>query len=234
MQSLMRTACLAAVAVFAFAAGARQDGVILKRIAKVGDTIKYRMKADLDLKGSTVSLTSLITEKVTKVADDGTYTIDSKTTEGKVAYQGETTPQADGATTVTFKANGQLVLYIAEQDDPNIYRMVNLQSLHFSPNPVKVGDSWNVTIPKDDRGSVDASGTCKVEAQEQVLGHDTLRIHVILKESIDKDPASVDATYWVDPKDGSVVELTGTWTNAPWPSPVGPATAKVTLMREGG
>jgi len=233
MHHRTRIAGLAAVAALSLAAAAMQDGVVLKRTAKVGDAIKYRLKADLDYKGSTLSFSSLITEKVTKVAADGTYMIESKTSEGKVAYQGDTTNQLDSTSTVTFKANGQLVLYIAELDDPNIYRMVNLQSFHFSPNLVKVGDSWDVAIPKDDRGSVDAGGTCKVEAQEKVLGHDTYRIHVLLKESIDKDPASVDATYWVDPKDGSVVELTGTWTNAPWPSPVGPATAKVTMMREG-
>ncbi|HTQ08655.1 MAG TPA: hypothetical protein VMI31_01150 [Fimbriimonadaceae bacterium] len=232
MRSSLGISAFALAGLLTLASATALDGAVLKRIAKVGDTLKYKTKADLDLRGSTASFSYEITEKVTDVKSDGTYTYESKSTQGKIAYGGQTSAQADAASTLTCTPQGKLVLYISSQDDPNIYRLLNLELLHFSTDPVKVGDSWDVSLPKDDRGAVDVKGTCKLEAEEQTLGHDTYRIHVELKEGVDQNPASEDAMYWIDTKDGSLVKLSGTWTNAPWPSPIGPATTKVTMIRE--
>jgi len=121
---------------------------------------------------------------------------------------------------------------ISDQNDPNVYRMANLQSLQYPATPVKVGSAWDVVIKKDDRGAVDAKGTCKIEAQEKIGDFDTYRIHATIKELIDRDPASVDATYWVNLKNGMVVKIIGTWTNAPFPG-IGAVTAKIQINHEG-
>jgi hypothetical protein len=235
MRNGLRIVGLSAIAALSLTALAMQSAAILKRVAKTGDVAKFRMKADIDYQGSAVSFTGLITEKVTKVAEDGQYTIESATTEGKVNFAGAemaTDAQGSSASTSVFKSNGEIVSIAAEQSDPNLLRLANLLSLRFSSNAVKVGDSWEIAIAKNEQGAVEAKGVCKLEAQEKVGERDTYRIHGTLKETIEKEPAAVDATYWVDVKDGSLVKLTGTWTNAPFPAPIGAVTAKITMTRE--
>jgi hypothetical protein len=235
MRNGFRFIGLAAVAALSLTAMAVQQGITLKRSSKVGEISKYRLKAEMDYQGTPIVFSALVTEKVTKVADDGQYTIESGTSEGKVNMGGnemDAGGQGPGTSVTTFKSTGEVVSITADQSDPNMYRMANLQSLQFPGTVLKVGDSWNVAIKKDDHGSVDAKGSYKVEAQEKVGDYDTYRIHGTMKESIDKDPASVDATYWINVKDGTLVKLTGTWTNAPFPQ-IGAITAKLTLNREG-
>ena len=214
-------------------ASAIQGGIVLKRVVKAGDVVKYRLGADLPIGGSTANFTGLISEKITKAAADGGYTVESKNTEGKVTYQGTSVDTKDTLSTMTFNAAGQITLIVSDQDDPNTYRMANLQAFQYPSAAVKLGDSWQVEVKKDDKGSVDAKGTYKIEGEEKLGERDTYRIHAMIKESIDNEPASVDATYWIDAKDFSVVKVTGTWTNAPFPSPIGPATARITMIREG-
>src|SRR5579862_1472365 len=106
--------------------------------------------------------------------------------------------------------------------------MAHLQSLPFPATALKIGDTWSVDFKKDDKGSVDAKGTYKVEARETIGSHDTYKIHMTMKESIDTDPASSDTVAWIDVKDGTLVKASGTWTNAPIPN-MGPMTMKVTM-----
>ncbi len=236
MQNLKKLTTVMIACALALASPAVQDEIVLKRVAKAGDVTKYRMKADLDYKNSTLSFTGLITEKITKVADDGQYTVESKTSEGKVTFAGaqmESGSHGEGDTVTTFRSNGQIVTIISDQDDPNLYRRANLQSLQLPPAPLKVGGTWEVQIKKDDRGVNEAKGTFKLEGREKLLDtYDTYRIHGMIKESIDKDPVSVDATYWVNVADGALIQLKGKWTNAPYPS-LGPQTTRVVMVREG-
>jgi hypothetical protein len=235
IRPTLKLTYLLAIAFFSLAAATSQDGLILKRLAKVGDVAKFRMKGEMTYQGSPVIMSGLITEKITKVTADGQYTVASSTSENKVSFAGNEVPTQPGETGLvetTFKSTGEVVSVISEVNDPNVYRMANLQSIRFPLTPVKVGSTWEVNIPKDDKGSVDAKGTFKVEAREKVGAFDTLRVHGTLKELIARNPASVDATYWVDVNNGTVVKLSGTWTNAPFPPPLDTATAKITITRE--
>jgi hypothetical protein len=234
MRNGFRFIGMAAVAALSLTAMALQDGIVLKRTAKVGDVEKFRIKAEMDFKGTPITYTGLITEKVVKVGADGEYTIESLNSEGKVAMSGtelDASSQGPGASTSTFKANGEIVSISTEQTDPNLYRMANLQSLQFPTTPVKVGSTWEIAIAKSDRGAVEAKGTYKIEAQEKVGEFDCYRIHGTMKEAA-KDGAGVDATYWVDVKTASLVKLQGSWTKAPFPGSPEPLDAKVTLTRE--
>src|ERR1041384_6778421 len=103
---------LAALAAVSLTAMALQEGVILKRAAKVGDVSKYRLKAEMDYQGSPVTFSALLPEKVTKVENDGQYTVEAGTTEGKVNLGGnemDAGGQGPGSTLTTFKANGEIV-----------------------------------------------------------------------------------------------------------------------------
>src|SRR5262249_10491871 len=136
--------------------------------------------------------------------------------------------QTGGPSTTTYTNLGEVTDIKSDQSDPNMYRMAHLQSLPFSAKAVNVGDPWTFDYKKDDKGSVDAKGTYKVEARETINGHDTLKIHEILKESITDSPASSDMMVWIDVKTGDLVKVTGTWTNAPLPG-IGPMNLKVSM-----
>jgi hypothetical protein len=224
---------LAAFAALSLTAIAIQEGVVLKRVAKVGDAVKYRMKADMDMAGMPVSFSALISEKVTKIADNGDITTTSQQSEMKVKVgDQEIEPPSQGAQTTITTASGKVLSITADQTDPNMYRMGNMQAMRFPDKALKVGDSWDVTIPKDDKGSVEAKGTYKIEAQEKVGDIDTFRIKGALKETGGQDPASIDGTFWISIKDGNLVKMQGTFTNAPLPQ-IGPTTMKVEMHREG-
>ncbi|HWA82376.1 MAG TPA: hypothetical protein VG820_03010 [Fimbriimonadaceae bacterium] len=228
---------MAAVTALSLTALAAQDAILLKRIAKAGDIEKYRMKAETHVGDGTVVFTGLITEKVVKVTDDGQYSIESTTTDNAVSYNGKDMPgAAKGAADVaTFvcKATGEVVSVITERSDPNIYRMANLQAIQFPATPIKMGDSWDVTIKKDDRGSVDAKGTFKLEAKEKVGSYDCYRIRGSIKETTGDLPAAVEETVWVSVNDGTIVKSQGTFANAPFPGSDKPLDAKVEITREG-
>lgn len=236
MRNGLRFIGLAAIAALSLTAMAIQEGIVLKRTSKVGDTAKYRMKAEMDFGGQAATFSGLITEKVTKVADDGQYTVQSTTSEGKVTMNGSEIPGAGDTaetTSTTFKPNGEVVTIISEQSDPNMYRMGNLESLRFPDTALKVGSTWEVNVKKDDKGSVEAKGTYQVLAREKVGTWDCFKIHGTFKESTGADGAGVDATYWVNVADGAMVKLSGTFTNAPFPgAPAAIPSAKVEMNRE--
>jgi hypothetical protein len=235
MRSSLRFIGLCSVAALSLTALAIQDATILKHVAKAGDIAKFRMQADIEFQGNAVTFKGLVTEKITKVAEDGQYTVESSTSEGKVTYAGTEKPtdgQGTAPSVTVYKSTGEIVSVTTEQSDPNFLRLANLQALRFSTNPVKIGDSWEFAIPKSEQGAVEAKGTCKLEAQEKVGLIETYRIHSVLKETGDKEPAGVDATYWIDIKDNSLVKMTATFTNAPFPAPIGAVTAKVSITRE--
>ena len=235
MRNGLKFIGMAAVAALSLTAMAIQEGIVIKRAPKVGEVSKYRLKAEMDMGGQPITFTGLIMEKVTKVADSGDYTVESNTSEAKVNVGGtemDASGQGDAKTTTTFKSTGEVVTVLSEMADPNIYRIANLNSLRFPATALKVGDKWDVAIKKDDKGSVEGKGSYKVEAREKIGEYDTYKITGSFKETTGDQPAGMDGTFWINVKDGTLVKMTGTMTNAPYPQ-VGPLTAKVTMTREG-
>lgn len=217
--------------VASLAIAAPYQGIVLKRAPKVGDITKLRLKAEATIDGSAVVMSGLVVETVTKVEENGDFVVVSASQENKVDYKGSTSSPGNTSTTSTIKSTGEVALIVSEVAEPSLYRIANLTALRFPSQALKVGDSWSVTIAKDERGSVDAQGTYKVEAQEKIGEYDTYRIAGSLKESSGDKAASMDATYWINIKDGSVVKMTGTLANAPYPN-ISPLTLKITLARE--
>lgn len=234
MRNGMRFIGLAAVAAMALTALAVQDAVTLKRAPKVGETIKYHIKAELEIpQMGAAEMNATISEKVTKVSENGEYVIESSMAEGKVSFPGgEMDIPEQGATTTTFNALGAVLSLKDPSGDPNAMRLANLQSITFPTTALKVGDTWSTSTKKDDKGSVDGKGDYKVEALEKVGEFDTMKISGTFKETGGEAPASSTGTFWVNVKDGTLVKLMGNIKNAPYPQ-VGPLDAKVTMTREG-
>lgn len=92
-------AVVASIAVAAYAA----DTYSLKRVAKVGDTLKYKFSADVDFGGQAAQVTFSTVDKVTKVEDNGNISTESKQENMKVSFGGqEMSPEDQPArTTIT-------------------------------------------------------------------------------------------------------------------------------------
>ena len=227
----MRPVAIALLLAFTLIASA-QEAVVLKRIAKAGDTWKYRMQALTTLETKPATFTSLLTETVKAVdAEKGTITIESVSTQNEVKFNEKTSTPPESTTTTIVSGNGAVATIVTGAEDPNLYRLANLNSLQFGKTAVKIGDTWTIDVAADDRGTVAATGSYKIEATEKVGEIDTWRISGTFKETSGDKPASIDAIYWVDPKDGSIVKMTGNLTNAPFPD-LPPLTVKISLTRE--
>jgi hypothetical protein len=222
-----------ALGVSAFAAVS--DGVSLKRLAKEGDTTRYKVKADLSIAGQSASMTSTTIEKVTKVEADGTYSIESSDVDTKVVFGGqeiESPPQAPE--TSIYLPTGQLKEIKGDRVSEQTYRMAILGSFITPDKPVSVGDTWAKDIAADSKTGVLATkATYKVVADEKVGTYDTLKIEQTVKETTGDSPASSTLTVWINKADGTMVKLEGKWVNAPFPGSPVPGDATITITREG-
>lgn len=222
---------VAAISMTAFAV---QDAITLKRVAKVGDTAKYRLKADVDIQGTEATFTELVTEKITKVEGSGNYTVETSHSEGKIVFGGQEMPADPSTQTFTYKSNGELVEIKADNVDASHYRTANLTAVIMSDKAVKVGDEWTHEIKKDEKsGAVALKSTYKVEAAEKVGDFETFKVKFSTKESEGGDAAaSSDGVAWINKKDGSLVKSEGSFKNVPFPGAPMPINAKFSLTRE--
>jgi len=232
MRNGLRFIGLAAVAALSLTALAIQEGVVLKRAPKLGDTAKYKLNGELDFSGNEVIVTGTITDTVTNVADNGDFTLQSITSDFKANVGGTDQPLPDQTNTTVFSAANEVLSFKSDMDDPDGVRKANIQTLRFPDKPLKVGDSWTIEFKKNDKGAVDAKGMYTIEAKETVDGDETYRVKGATKESAGDNPMSAEGTYWISVKDASLVKVQGTLTNYPVPQAGGVATMKMTLVRQ--
>ncbi len=222
------------IAALSVAAIAVQDGVSLKRVAKTGEAIKYRLKADLQVQGVEASFSTLSVEKITKVESNGNYVLETVQSEGKVSFSGQEMEMPASTQSVTYKANGEVIEIKAEVSDSSAYRTANLISFIAPEKAVKVGDTWTSEIKKDEKtGAMSVKGTYKVEAEEKIGDWEVLKVKYSSKETEGGDTAaSAEGIVWILKKDGSMVKSEGAWKNVPFPGAPAPIDAKYSLVRE--
>jgi len=223
------------VAALSVAALAVQDGVSLKRAAKVGDTVTFRLKADVEIGGMEANFTAKVVEKVAKVETNGNFTIDSTQSEGKIVFGGQEMEAPEQSQTFTYKATGEVVDIKAENTDSTVWRMANLQSFVVVDKALKVGDEWTTEGKKDEKtGAVATKGTYKIEGTETIGKYECLKVKFSIKETEGGDTAaSAEGISWVNKKDGTLAKFEGKWINAPFPGAPGPINAKIVMTREG-
>lgn len=223
------------VAALSVAAFAVQDGVSLKRTAKVGDTATFRLKADVEIGGMEANFTAKVVEKVAKVESNGNFTVDSTQSEGKIMFGGQEMEAPEMSQSFTYKATGEVVDIKAENTDSSVWRMANLQSFVVPDKAMKVGDEWTIEGKKDEKtGAVATKGTFKIEAAETVGKYECMKVKFNVKETEGGDAAaSAEGFSWVNKKDGTLAKVEGKWINAPFPGAPGPINAKIVMTREG-
>ena len=206
------------------------DAITLKYAPKVGDSLKYKMTGQLQIMGTSADIAGDFEYKVTKVDTDGSYTIESSQKNMQVSFGGQNMNPPDSKDTTVSKANGEIVDYQTDHQDPNAWRMAELNSFVYPDKPVSVGDTWQSKVAADTKkGTVAATCDYKVDSLEKVGSHDTAKIKVSYKETEGSDPASSEGFVWLDTKDSAVVKSEANWTNVP--SQQGPISAKISLSR---
>jgi len=195
------------------------QAVTLKRSPKVGDTLKYRATLIFTVYGNDFFYTSLITDKVTDVAKDGSYTVASTQAEIK-ARAGQDFPVQQGANQVShelFDARGH-VMDLKEDKSSEGWRFAYLSCFILPDKPVAKGDTWTATLPaRADRQTPGASVIYTSEGMDPnpVDGISALKVDEKYAENSQSNKASKTGTVWVDPKDGTVVKVEEQWRNAP-------------------
>lgn len=207
----------------------------MKRTAKTGDTMKYKLDATFEFGGQDIGFTASVTEKVVDVASDGKYKIESTQADAKVNMNGQEQEMPDqaGSTTVTYAPNGDVVDIKGDQaDSTGAFRMANLETLHSPDAPVKAGDSWSNKVEKDAKtGAVAATQDYKFIGMDKFGDKPAVKVSISVKETEGSDPASNEGTLLLDPTDFSMFKSDTTWTNAPIPGAPGPISGKVTMTR---
>lgn len=205
------------------------DPLTLKLAPKVGDTMKFRLKAEIATQMGNADVTADISDKITKVEGDS-FTVESSQTNMKINFNGSEMPGQDGTNTSVSKLNGEIVDMQGEEQSESAWRVAELDNFIYPDKAVNVGDTWSYTLKADDKkGIVAAQAEYKVDSLEKIGTRDTVKIKQTYKETAGSTPASSDGFVWLDTKDGTVVKKEMTWTDVPLgPTPIN---GKITVER---
>jgi hypothetical protein len=227
------TAGIAMLSVAAVALAAQ--GILIKRTPKEGDVFKYRIKAEIEIAGTNATFSGLTSEKVLKVAADGTYEIESSQSEGKAVFGGQEMEIPDqGASVTVYKPGGEVVELRGNETNANSYRMANLNNLFEPTSEVKPGDTWIREIKGDTKtGAVDATAKYKFVGEEKVGSKDAIKIEANFAEK-GADGAKSDYTIWLDKADFSMLKTAGKWINVPMAGSPAPLNGTVEVTRVEG
>lgn len=223
-------ATLALITIVSAGAVAAVQGLSVKRVPKEGATFKYDLTGSFKVDGTDVGIKSTVQEKVTTVAADGSYTVEQQQLTGSVTVNGSSQDLPSSTTTTTYAPNGVVLSVTGANDPAASMRMTNLGSLIDPGKPVAVGEKWTSAIKEDkDKNIVAATANYELLGEEKIGTIDTLKIKLSIAETTGSDPASNDATVWIDKTDGSVVKMSAAWKNAP--SLSGPIDVQIEMMR---
>ena len=195
----------------------------LKWTPKVGDKATYKIDGtfeienlgEIKLGGSrTETITSVDTDKI--VADStSNMTANVMGNELPVPASTESVSSKPDGTVIEIKANGTVVPSAA-------MRLAHITMFAYPTRPIAVGDTWNADVKKDDK--LDLPGykiEYKLVGEEKVADWDVWKVTAKGAETEGDAPSKVDATFWVNKKDGSMVRSLSKLTDIVFPGPEG-------------
>lgn len=228
----IRNATLVVMAITAAVAFAA-DGFKLRRAVKVGEEITMRLTADVEVMGMSATFSAKIKDKVTKIEDNGDYTIESTQSEGKISFNGQEMDAPGGEPTSTkYSAAGQILSMSGEAVTDDQMRIASMSAFAFEDKAYNVGDKIAYeTKPSKSNGNVGAKVTLEVSGTEKVGEWETVKVNYTFKETAGETPAESTGTAWLLQKDASIVKVQGEYKNAPFPGAPGPINAKIKMER---
>lgn len=212
-------------------AQATQDSLSVTRKVKVGGTLKYSMQMTLTFQGIEAKGSATVTEKVVKVESDGSYLIEQSTTEGKLAFQGQSTALPNSVGTMKFKANGEILEINSPELDEGTSRREHLTVFVAPAEGVKAGHKWSFEV-KAAALNANTPGRADYECLgiEKLEGVDAIAIRFSYAETKGDQPASCTGKLWVSPEDGALLKADYDYKAAPLPG-IGPVDMKMSMVR---
>ena len=195
----------------------------LKWTPKVGDKSTYKIDGTFEIEGiGEIKLGGSRTETITsvdadKIVADSTSNMTANVMGNELPVPATTesvTSKPDG-TVIEIKANGTVVPSAG-------MRLAHVTMFAYPTKPVAVGDTWNVDVKMNEK--LDLPGykiEYKLVGEEKVANWDVWKVTAKGGETEGEAPSKVDATFWVDKKDGSVVRSLSKLTDIVFPGPEG-------------
>ncbi|MCW5937147.1 MAG: hypothetical protein KIT11_07570 [Fimbriimonadaceae bacterium] len=196
-----------------------QDKVLLKRVAKPGETFKYSLVVDTELNGTPITYKATVQDKILEAKDDGSYKISTEQTNAKVVMDGNEmdTPTDVGAlSTSTVEASGRIADMDGDMVSADAFRMATLEAIVWPKQEVGPGDKWQVKVEKNDRQGVVASVLdYELLGFEDFGSRKAVKLGYSSKELEGSDPAMAKGTIWVELGTGLTLKRESEWTNVP-------------------
>lgn len=210
------------------------SSAFLARKVNVGDTYAFSYRSDSKAQGVSIQVQATDTHKVTRVAPDGSFTVEGTITDAKLRLNNqEIAQESQPPTTVTFAANGVVESVQSAQITPTALRFAKMTMFVAPGRQVKRGDRWEHALVADaQRGLVDATIQYQVDRLEKVNGLDTYKIRFNYKEKIGAKPTQVTGFVWISANDGWLVKSDLDIKNAPSDGGTGPIDVSLYIERK--
>ena len=233
MRAQRLLSCLLVFGVLAAFSSAYAQGLSVKRLAKKDAIFKYEMNATVDVLGISTQavIKAVSSEKITNVAEDGSYSIEETQLSASMTINNQTRDDVKAETlTTTFSPDGRVVTVEGSSDAVNSRRIANMGVIIDPGKPLAVGEKWVAEIKEDAaKNVIGVQASYEILAEEKVGDVDTIKVKASLKESTGSAPLSCEATYWIDKADGSRVKSESVWKG--FPSPGGIYNATISYAR---
>lgn len=214
---LKRALVLAAIAAAMGAVAAtKEDTFDLKWNLKEGQSYKQKVSANIDFQGTPIDVTATAITTC-KSVKDGMITLLSQTKDLVIDIGGgQTMEQPDTESTAVQTERGRLVKVTGESfGGGDEARLGNAFSFFFPDKPVKVGETYEFTIPADEKlGLVELKCKYQVVERKDMKGKDVLVFKVDQMET-GASPISISGTFAVEIKTGISVFSDFTFKNMP-------------------
>ena len=218
----LRTALPAALLALSALALAVQ-AMELKWSPKAGDKATYKIDGLFELPGmGDIKLGG--TREATVTSVDGDKVVVTSTTKMTANAMGNEFPVPQSTEVETSKPDGTLTeLKVDDKvQSGNALRLAHMSMFAYPGKAVVVNDTWTAQGEKDEKADLPGYKIeYKLVGEEKVGTWDTWKVTAKGAETEGATPTKVDATYWIDKKDGSMVRSLAQLTDAVFPGPSG-------------
>lgn len=213
----MRARPLFAVVLLLACLGAktRDDGYSLIWKPKQDQSLTYELNTEMTADGHKVAFVTDINLKVTKVAENGDYTVETTRKNLRVIAEGQEHKVPDEETVKpeieTYNKKGDKI----GGDEPDDGETDEMSALLGSvgdfkspEKPVAKGDIWTEEIKADDKKKIKAAKvTYEVVGADKIGIYDVVTVSIKYKQTEGSKPASYEGTISFDVNDMSLVQI---------------------------
>jgi len=177
--------------------------------------LRYELSTEMNADGHKLILKNDLHLKVTKIASNGDYTVETTQKNARAEVDGKEEKMPDNPDekpqVEVYNAKGDKISKDEDSGEELDEMGVLLNSVgDFSApeKPVKKGDKWTEEIKADSKTKVKAAKVSfEVLGTDKVDGYDVVKLSMSYKQTEGSKPASYEGTMAFDVKDMSLVQI---------------------------